>query len=148
MIGRRLSYKTDPRVTDVLTQKVALRVPYVLTHQGNRCIDSSQVIIKIQTAKDPRKTIEDIKKSAVRFIIFACNILASAALVLEFISPYPITRTDVFAIVCCASILLLSLILKLSMILLKFTEIQIEHGKQTERIIKILEKPSQDNHEI
>jgi hypothetical protein len=43
---KRLSCKTDHRVTDVLTQKTALRVTYVLTYPGNRCIDSSHLTTK------------------------------------------------------------------------------------------------------
>lgn len=96
------------------------------------------VVIKIQTAKDPAKTIEDIKKSIVRFFILACNTSAAGVLILEFISSDPINRRDVFLIICCVSILLLSLILRLSMSLLKSTELQIKQVEMTEQISQAL----------
>jgi len=34
------------KVTDVMTQKLALKVTYVLTHPGNRCPDIRQLEVR------------------------------------------------------------------------------------------------------
>jgi len=46
--GLGASYpKLALRVTDVLAQKLTLRVTYVLAHQGNRCAGTWHLLIKV-----------------------------------------------------------------------------------------------------
>jgi tRNA G26 N,N-dimethylase Trm1 len=49
------------KVSDVLTQKMALRVSDVLTHPGQRCPDTCQIKVSRETMKEKRHSEEEIR---------------------------------------------------------------------------------------
>jgi hypothetical protein len=70
--GLRSSYlKSASRVTDVLAQKLTLKVTYVLAHQGNLCAGTCQLGIKgvvVGQGDTYEGALSDVK-SAIRFHI-------------------------------------------------------------------------------
>jgi len=104
------------------------------------------ITIKAQHAKSIEEIKNDTKKITIRLFLWASNLFAGGLLILEFISPLPITRRDVFLIVWCVLIMILTIIYKLLQLLMKFSSMFKKHYQlidsqrdHTGRILNILE---------
>ncbi len=73
----------SPRVTDVLTLKTALRVTDVLTHPGNQCPESCQLIAKTGKIVTPQTTLTVISEDPPDNRILECTVEGEANLIVS-----------------------------------------------------------------
>lgn len=104
------------------------------------------ITIKAQHAKNIEEIKNDTKKIIIRLFLWVSNLFAGGIFIFEFISPLPITRRDVFLIVWCVVMMILTIIYKFLQLIMKFGsmfEMQYQlidlQRDATGRILNILE---------
>lgn len=95
------------------------------------------IIIKLEAAKDKEKVMQEIKKSIIRFFIFASSLFSVVMLFFQFSSPSPITRLDLLSISLSFIIIFSSLSLK---VINAAAELFLRHIDQTTRQIDLMTK--------